>query len=168
MLEIDDRAIVFQPRLTLDTQVEGRYTQINVNVKVDTKENLTEKMRIGELAEKAGVTPRTIRYYENLGLLSPSEREGKGFRYYTEAELARLRKIDALQSLGLSLEEIGSILDLFFEEPTMLRGKQKLLEILMTHLQETDEKIIALTQFRSELQANIAKVQQYIEQVSQP
>jgi DNA-binding transcriptional MerR regulator len=123
-------------------------------------------MRIGELADKAGVTPRTIRYYENLGLLSPSEREGNGFRYYTEAELARLRKIDALQSLGLSLEEIRSIIDLFFEEPTMLRGKQKLLAILQDHLKETDEKIESLTQFRSELQGHIAKIQQWIDEQS--
>jgi DNA-binding transcriptional MerR regulator len=124
-------------------------------------------MRIGEIAQKAGVTPRTIRYYENLGLLSPSEREGKGFRYYTEAELARLRKIDALQALGLSLEEIGSIIDLFFEEPTMIQGKQKLLAILKAHLQETDEKMEALAQFRSELQTNIAKIQQWIEEQTQ-
>ena len=123
-------------------------------------------MRIGELAEKAGVTPRTIRYYENLGLISPSEREGTGFRYYTEVELARLRKIDALKALGLTLEEISSIIDLFFEEPTMLRGKQKLLEILQAHLKETDEKLEALQQFRSDLQANITKIQQYIEQLS--
>lgn len=121
-------------------------------------------MRIGELAQKAGVTPRTIRYYENLGLLQPSEREGKGFRYYTEVELAKLHKIDALQSLGLTLEEIGSIIDLFFEEPTMLRGKRKLLEILQSHLKETDEKLEALTQFRSELQANIARIQQWIDE----
>ena len=121
-------------------------------------------MRIGELAEKAGVTPRTIRYYENLGLLKPSEREGKGFRYYTEAELARLHKIYTLQALGLTLEEIGSIIDLFFEEPTMLRGKQKLLEILIAHLKETDEKIESLIQFRSVLQHHIAKIQQWIEE----
>lgn len=121
-------------------------------------------MRIGELAEKAGVTPRTIRYYENLGLLGPSEREGKGFRYYTEVELARLRKIDALKSLGLTLEEIGSILDLFFEEPTVLQGKQKLLEMLVAHLKETDVKLEALAQFRSELQANIAKIQNWIDE----
>jgi MerR family copper efflux transcriptional regulator len=119
-------------------------------------------MRIGELAKEAGVTPRTIRYYESLELLGPSEREGKGFRYYTEVELARLRKIDALKTLGLTLEEISSIIDLFFEEPTMLLGKQKLLEILQTHLEETNEKIAALAQFRSELEANIAKIQQWI------
>ena len=120
-------------------------------------------MRIGELAQKASVTPRTIRYYESLGLLGPSEREGKGFRYYTDAELARLRKIDALKALGLTLEEIGSIIDLFFEEPTMLRGKQKLLEILQAHVKEADEKIEELAQFRSEVQANIAKIQQWLE-----
>ena len=124
---------------------------------------MTERMRIGELAQKASVTPRTIRYYESLGLLGPSEREGKGFRYYTDAELARLRKIDALKALGLTLEEIGSIIDLFFEELTVLRGKQKLLFILQTHLKEADEKIAELAQFRSEVQANITKIQQWLE-----
>jgi len=43
-------------------------------------------MRIGELPKKLADS-RTIRYYDNLGLLSPSKREGKGFRYYTETEL---------------------------------------------------------------------------------
>ena len=124
-------------------------------------------MRIGELARKAGVTPRTIRYYEGLGLLGPYEREGTGFRYYTEVEFARLQKINALKELGLSLEEINNILDLFFEEPTVLRGKEKLLEILQAHLQETDEKLEAIAQFRAELQANIAKLQEHIEQLKQ-
>lgn len=122
-------------------------------------------MRIGELAQKAGVTPRTIRYYENLGLLKPSEREGTGFRYYTETELAKLRKIDCLKSLGLSLEEISSVIDLYFEDSTGIRGKQKVLEILHAYLQETDEKIEALAQFRSELQANITRIQQQIEEI---
>lgn len=124
-------------------------------------------MRIGELASKAGVTPRTIRYYENLGLLTPSEREGGGFRYYTELELAKLRKIDVLKSLGLSLEEIGSVINLYFEDPTGLRGKQKVLGILKTHLKETDEKLEALAQFRSELQANIARIQQWLDEQTQ-
>ncbi len=123
-------------------------------------------MRIGELAQKAGVTPRTIRYYENLGLLSPSERQGTGFRYYTETELAKLQKIDCLKSLGLTLEEITTVIDLYFEESTGLRGKQKVLSILQNHLQETDEKITALAQFRSDLQTSIAKIQQSIEEVS--
>lgn len=123
-------------------------------------------MRIGELAQKAGVTSRTIRYYENLGLLKPSERQGTGFRYYTETELAKLQKIDCLKNLGLTLEEIASVIDLYFEDPSELKAKKKVLEILQAHLQETDEKIAALTKFRSELQVNIIKIQECIQQIS--
>lgn len=121
-------------------------------------------MRIGQFAQRAGVTPRTVRYYESLGLLGPSEREGSGFRYYTEAELLRLQKINDLKELGLSLEEIASVVPLYFEDPTRIRGKQKILEILEGHLQETDEKIAALGQFRSELQEKIDRIQQWIEE----
>ena len=123
-------------------------------------------MRIGELAQKAGVTPRTVRYYESLGLLEPSEREGSGFRYYTEAELARLQKINALKELGLGLEEITTVLPLYFEDPTGITGKRKILEILNTHLQETDEKLEDLRQFRSEIQENIARIQTWIDEHS--
>src|SRR5438270_580462 len=66
-------------------------------------------MRIGDLAELAGVTQRTVRYYESIGLLAPGKREGHGHHYYTEETLARLRKIDQLKRLRLSLEEIGFI-----------------------------------------------------------
>ncbi|HEY9622098.1 MAG TPA: MerR family transcriptional regulator [Crinalium sp.] len=125
---------------------------------------MNEKMRIGELAERAGVTPRTIRYYESLGLLGPSEREGKGFRYYTEVELARLQKINTLKGLGLSLEEITTVIPLYFEDPTGVQGKRKIVEILKIHLQETDEKLEALMQFRSELQANITRIQKWIDE----
>jgi DNA-binding transcriptional MerR regulator len=124
---------------------------------------IKEKMRIGEFAEQAGVTPRTIRYYEDLGLLGPNQREGQGFRYYTEAELGRLKKIEALKQLGLSLEEIGDVLPLYCDDPTGVRGKQRVLEILQSSLIETDEKIAALQRFRAELLVNIERIRQYIE-----
>jgi len=121
------------------------------------------KMRIGELAEQAGVTPRTIRYYEDLGLLGPSEREGQGFRYYTETELTRLKKIDMLKQLGLSLEEVGEVIPLYCEDPTGLRGKRRVLEILTAQLHEMDEKIAALQRFRAETLANIERIQEFID-----
>lgn len=124
---------------------------------------MKNKMRIGELAEQAGVTPRTIRYYEDLGLLGPSEREGQGFRYYTEVELARLNKIDALKQLGLSLEEIGEVIPLYCEDPTGLRGKRRVLEILNTQLHDMDEKIATLQRFRAEMLVNIERIKQFIE-----
>ena len=121
-------------------------------------------MRISELANKAGVTPRTIRYYESLGLLDASEREGTGFRYYTEDELARLEKINLLKTLGLTLDEISSVIPLLFEEPRKLVGKQKLLEILNRHLQAIDQQVDSLTQLRTELQERIERIQQWIDQ----
>jgi DNA-binding transcriptional MerR regulator len=125
---------------------------------------MKDKMRIGELAERAGVTPRTIRYYEDLGLLGPNEREGQGFRYYTDAELFRLKKIDALKQMGLSLEEVGEVLPLYCDDATGLRGKQRVLEILKAHLVEVDDKIVCLQQLRSDLCLNIARIQEYLAQ----
>lgn len=125
---------------------------------------MNTKMRIGELTERAGVTTRTVRYYESLGLLGQSEREGRGFHYYSEETLARLHKIDALKQLGLSLEEISSVIDLYFTDPSGIEGKRKVLTILHTHLAEAEEKISDLQQFRSELQANIARIQSYVDQ----
>lgn len=122
-------------------------------------------MKIGEFAELAGVTPRTIRYYESLGLLGPSEREGHGFRYYTEAELTKLKKIDTLKQLGLNLEHICEVLPLYCEDATGVRGKQRILEILQGHLADVDEKIAALQGFRAEVQSNIERVQVYIARV---
>ncbi len=121
-------------------------------------------MRIGEFAERAGVTPRTVRYYESLGLLGPSEREGAGFRYYTDVELAILQKINIYKGLGLSLDEIAVVLPLYSEDPTGVQGKRKIVEILKSHLQEADDKIESLNQFRSELQANIDRIQQWIDE----
>jgi DNA-binding transcriptional MerR regulator len=124
---------------------------------------MKEKMRIGELAERAGVTPRTIRYYEGLGLLGPNEREGLGFRYYTDTELFRLKKIDALKQMGLSLEEVGEVLPLYCDDPTGLRGKRRVLQILQAHMDEVDEKITSLQQLRADLHANITRIQAYID-----
>jgi DNA-binding transcriptional MerR regulator len=66
--------------------------------------------------------------------------------------------------LGLSLEEITTVIPLYFEDPTGVQGKRKIVEILKIHLQETDEKLEALMQFRSELQANITRIQKWIDE----
>jgi DNA-binding transcriptional MerR regulator len=67
--------------------------------------------RIGEVAEQVGVTPRTIRYYEELGLLGGDDSRHKGaHRYYSEADVARLRELIRLRDLlGLSLEELVAL-----------------------------------------------------------
>ncbi|HEX2913787.1 MAG TPA: MerR family transcriptional regulator [Chloroflexia bacterium] len=126
-----------------------------------------EKMQIGELAERAGVTPRTIRYYESLNLLGPCEREGKGFRYYSEQEFVRLKKIETFKQLGLSLEEIAGVIDLYFAEASGIQGKQKVLEILRRHLAETESKLGDLQRFRQEILANIERMEHWIAEAQQ-
>ena len=68
-------------------------------------------LRIGEIAERSGVTPRTIRYYEELGLLPRTEREQGKHRVYSEADVERLREMTRLRDLlGLSLDELRSMI----------------------------------------------------------
>lgn len=116
-------------------------------------------MQIGQLAERAGVSHRTVHYYERIGLLRPAEREGGGYRYYDEVSLKRLGKIAQLKKLGLSLDEIADVIDLYFEDQTGSKGKIKVLEILRRHLAETDTRQAELIKFREELVANIAMVE---------
>ncbi len=69
-------------------------------------------MLIGEVADAVGVPAQTIRFYERKGLLPSPERGANGYRHYDEATLARLRFVQAAQASGLTLAEIGSIVDL--------------------------------------------------------
>src|SRR3954466_14783286 len=67
-------------------------------------------MRIGEVAQQVGTTTRTIRYYEELGLLGGGERSKGAHRYYTDADVSRLRELIRLRDLlGLSLEELVAL-----------------------------------------------------------
>jgi len=70
-------------------------------------------MRIGAVAERSGVTPRTIRYYEEIGLLpSPAERRKGEHREYGEADVERLQELTRLRDLlGLSLEELRELFE---------------------------------------------------------
>ena len=63
------------------------------------------------LAELTGLTPRTLRYYDAVGLLCPQRNEDNGYRLYGPAETARLADILLYRNMGMSLEEIGRLLD---------------------------------------------------------
>lgn len=68
-------------------------------------------LKIGELARASGLSIRTIRYYDQIGLLRPSRRSGTGHRLYDEADVRRLYRICLLRRTGLPLAEIGRALD---------------------------------------------------------
>jgi DNA-binding transcriptional MerR regulator len=75
-----------------------------------TEASAPQLLRIGEAAQQAGVSNRTLRYYEELGLLRPARHSAGGARRYSQEDVARLRRIRELQELlGFDLGEIGDI-----------------------------------------------------------
>jgi len=67
--------------------------------------------QIGEVAERTGLSLRTVRYYDEVGLAPPSGRSSGGFRLYTEEDVNRLELVKRLKMLDLSLESTGGMLD---------------------------------------------------------
>lgn len=124
-----------------------------------------DRMQIGELAERAGVSHRTIHYYERIGLMAPAEREGAGYRYYDGLSLKRLEKISVLKQLGLSLDDIAAVIDLYFEDVSGIKGKEKVLQILEAQLVKTNTQLLELSSFRSDLETNIERMKRLIKSV---
>lgn len=106
-------------------------------------------MRIGELAERAGMTAKTLRFYEQSGLLPPPKRTPSGYRDYDEAALGRLRFIRAAQAAGLSLAEITEVMAAREHAGPPCRHVTALLD---EHAGELDQRIIELTALRDEVQ----------------
>lgn len=69
-----------------------------------------EHMQIGEVAERTGLSLRTIRYYEEVGLVTPSARSQGGFRLYAESDVARLTLAKQMKPLGFHLDEMRELL----------------------------------------------------------
>ncbi len=108
----------------------------------------TRRMRIGELAAELDLNPKTIRYYEEIGLLPAPQRTPAGYRLYDAADLERLRFIGKAKEIGLTLEEIGEILKL---RGGGERPCQHVVALLDAKIAAVDEQIQALTDFRQEL-----------------
>lgn len=68
-------------------------------------------MRIGEVAERTDLSFRTLRHYDEIGLVTPSARTDGGFRLYTEHDLARILLIRRMKPLGFTLDEMRDLLD---------------------------------------------------------
>jgi DNA-binding transcriptional MerR regulator len=100
----------------------------------------------GQFADKASVTLRTLRYYDQVGLLSPSQYTEAGHRLYTDEDLVNLQQILALKFLGLSLEEIKVYLqtepqrfqDALAQQKTMMREKRAQLDTIIQAIGETE------------------------------
>jgi len=123
--------------------------------------------KIGEIAKQAGVTTRTLRYYEQLGLFVPSKVNTKGYRYYNDDTLVVINRIRDLQRVGLSLEEIKEVIGLYFKQKKRVEAKEKTLNYLQVHLDDIDSKITLLNSVKKELKEQIHSTQNRLAQLKE-
>jgi len=109
---------------------------------------MTKTLTIGALARRADINPRTLRYYERIGLLAPSARTDAGYRLYTERDATRLSFIRRAQALGLSLTEIADIIALREAGTTPCRHVSAVARAKATAI---DARILELEALRDEL-----------------
>lgn len=107
-------------------------------------------MKIGELGDQCGVTAKTIRFYESIGLLDAPPRTSSGYRDYGKVAVERLRFIRDAQSSGLTLAEISSVLEL---KGAGERSCSHTMALIDSHLLAIDAQIDQLTAARRELES---------------
>ncbi len=104
-------------------------------------------MNIGEVAERSGIPPKTIRYYEDIGLVRPA-RNGNGYRTFLETDLHKLAFLGRARALGFSIEDCRTLLDLYEDES---RESAQVKTIAHEHLTAIDQKISLLQSMRATL-----------------
>jgi len=109
--------------------------------------------RIGELAAKVRLTERTIRYYEERGLLESVKRLDSGKRVYTDDDVRRLKFIQKLKVLGLSLAEMQELETLYGRHHTNAKVLPRLIELLDAHLTTVSERLGELSALRDEIRS---------------
>jgi MerR family copper efflux transcriptional regulator len=101
-------------------------------------------MQIGEAAERVGLSIRTIRHYEEAGLIVPSARTEGGFRLYTEPDLDRLRVVKRMKPLGFTLDEMRDLLAILDDLTTGSGDRASLLERLAAYHQAAEAQVETL------------------------
>lgn len=107
--------------------------------------------QIGELARLVGLTTRTIRYYEEIGLLNSVKRVEGGKRIYTNRDCQRLKFVKRLKYLGLTLAEMQELEDIYQIHRTNRRVLPRLLELLEHHANRIDERVQNLSKLKNEI-----------------
>jgi DNA-binding transcriptional MerR regulator len=123
-----------------------------VNWQTPSDEPVEALAAIGEICEKTGLSARTVRYWEELGLLPGVRRRAGGRRVYGRDEVERLRFITRLKRLGLSLEEIRELNAVHGIDGSTRAMLGRLDELLEGHLVEVDERLRELMDVRDEIQ----------------
>lgn len=114
-------------------------------------------MKIGEVANQVGVNPKTIRFYESIGVLPEPPRTPSGYRNYDDEHVERLRFIRAAQRLGLKLEDIAEVLA--FRD----RGERPceyVVNVVRREVAELNGRILEMRRLKAELERLIDEAEQ--------
>jgi Cu(I)-responsive transcriptional regulator len=109
-----------------------------------------EMVTIGEASARSGVPAKTIRYYEEAGIIRRAARGGNGYRAYSDTEVQTLRFIQRARSLGFALKDIADLLDLYRNQKRASRDVKKL---ALEHVAALDRKLAELTAIRDTIAA---------------
>ena len=135
-----------------------------------------ELARVGEVAERLGVSPRTIKYYEELGLVEPETRSAGGFRLYGEEDVRRLERILRMKGIGYSLAAIRELLAVRdaaqeADKATVLRTAAERLKDrereVATRIRRMREDLKQAEALREELRRDIALCQRRIQELEE-
>lgn len=114
--------------------------------------------RIGEASTLLGIPTSTLRYYEDIELVSPSGREGNGYRRYDDASIARLRFIASAKSVGIPLEDIRTLADAY-ELDDCSTVVHQVVESVALRITETRDRISELSALESQLEQVLQRMQ---------
>jgi DNA-binding transcriptional MerR regulator len=124
-----------------------------------------QQMQIGEVASQTGLSLRTIRYYEEVGLVTPSARSTGGFRLYTEDDVARLQVVKRMKPLDFSLEEMKDLMATLdalsdaggAEQEKLVEKLEMYHEAAQGRVAAVREQLVVADGFASDLRTEIAK-----------
>lgn len=104
-------------------------------------------MNIGEVSERSGLPPKTIRYYEDINLVRPL-RSNNGYRSFRESDIHKLAFLGRARALGFSIEDCRTLMDLYEDET---RESAQVKAVAKEHLSQIDNKIAQLKSMRETL-----------------
>ncbi len=111
-----------------------------------------QSVQIGKLAKSLNITTRTIRYYEEIGIMGPPERLVGGTRTYNQDDILRLKFILKLKELGISLKEMQELAENYdINQQNFHTITPKIIEMLDLHISKVDNKIANLSSLRNEI-----------------
>ena len=116
--------------------------------------------RIGEMGKMLDMSPRTIRYYEEIGLLNTVKRMEGGRRIYTDNDLRRLRFIKKLKLLGLSLNDMAELERIYSIHRSNKKVLPKVVELLHRHSAEIDSRLKELSKLKNEIESYISRIEE--------